>query len=679
MLSSLLRKPPRMERWKDGRRKLLYGLLITIAACFCATLLFRLGPFQRMESTVSDYHFKLRGKRTVDESLSLILVDQHTVNKYGFPFSRRHHAIVAKTLADAGAKVIAFDYIFDQERPQDKSGDLTLAAVTSSYENVIHAWNVSLREIPARNVIANEWRRGWRRTKQSVYSESDIPSAIPELSLESGLYNTAGNIYLPYPRLLRASRSEAEGRSGSSDSIGIISVIPDADGTIRRIPLLVTHGEQVYPGFALLIACRALGVSPVEAKPGEYLLLRGPGKEIKVPIDSMGQMLVNYTGDMMSFADTRFSFYDVYESIKSGEPIVPVSLFKDKIVIIGISDPVSSDICSTPFDNLFPGVAVHAMAVNTILQRRFLDEAPSMLNVAVLLFFAAVAALIAVLLPPWLAAVSTGILMAVLWFISYISFSSHGIMLNFAQPATGVILSFGGTLLYGYMGEIRKGQTLRDIFKKHVSPEVMQEIIDQAENIVPAERKRVTVLFSDLKDSVPWAESFQSEPEKLVEELNEYFAEMVDVIFQYGGTLLKFTGDGLVAVYGVPLEHPTPALNAVKTGIEMQRKLENLNIQRVAAGKQALFMRIGINTGEAVLGNIGSERRREYTAIGDTVNVAQRTEGQCELGCVAITQETYQEIKEHIVVEAMGMRSLKGKSEPVMLYLVIEMKVPKEN
>jgi adenylate cyclase len=199
----------------------------------------------------------------------------------------------------------------------------------------------------------------------------------------------------------------------------------------------------------------------------------------------------------------------------------------------------------------------------------------------------------------------------------------------------------------------------------------MQEIINQSENIIPVERQKVTVLFSDLKDSVPWAEKYMSEPEKLVEELNEYFAEMVDVIFQYSGTLLRFTGDGIIAVYGVPLEHPTPALNAVKTGIEMQRRLDKLNTQRMAAGKQALLMRVGINTGFAVLGSIGSEKRQEYTAIGDTVNVAQRTEGQCEPGCVAITKDTYQEVKEHIVAEPMGIRSLKGKSEPVMLYSVI--------
>lgn len=247
-------------------------------------------------------------------------------------------------------------------------------------------------------------------------------------------------------------------------------------------------------------------------------------------------------------------------------------------------------------------------------------------------------------------------------------------MLSFVQPATGVILSFGGMFLYGYMREIHRTQALRDIFQKHVSPEVMQEIINQAENIVPVECKRVTVLFSDLKDSVPWAEKLRSEPEKLVEELNEYFTEMVDVIFQYGGTLLKFTGDGLIAVYGAPLEHSTPALNAVLTALEMQRRLDKLNTQRMATGKQTLLMRIGINTGEAVLGNIGSEKRWEYTAVGDTVNVAQRTEGQCEPGCVAITQETYQEVKEQIVVKSMGMRSLKGKSKPVMLYHVMEIR-----
>ena len=434
------------------------------------------------------------------------------------------------------------------------------------------------------------------------------------------------------------------------------------------------RGEQVYPSFALLIACRALGVSPAEVKPGESLLLKGNGREIEIPIDSKGQMLVNYTGDMMSLTDVRLSFYNVYESIVSEEPFIPMSLFKDKVVLIGISDPVSSDICSTPFDNLFPGVAVHAMAVDTILRQQTLDKAPRMLNVAALIGFSACAILAAACFAPWLAAVSAGILIATAWFISYVSFGHNGVILNFIQPATGVVLSFGGMLVYGYMDEIRKTQHLRGIFQEYVSPQVMNEIINQAAAIVPVERKKVTVLFSDLKDSVPWAEGLRSEPETLFDELNEYFAEMIDATFQYGGTLLGFTGDGLIAVYGAPLEHPAPALNAVLTGIKMQSRLENLNRQRMASGGKILGMRVGINTGEAVLGSIGSKKRRQYTAIGDTVNIAQRAEGQCEVGSVAITEETYHEVKDYVVVNPIGIRALKGKSESVMLYHVVSCK-----
>lgn len=626
-------------------RKLLPNLFITLAACFCAVMLYQLGLLQRVELTISDYNFKLRGREPVDNRLSLILVDQHTVKKYGFPFSRSYYAVVANALAAAGAKVIAFDYIFDQERLQDELGDQMLVEVTLNNENVIHTWNASLSRNPA----------------SSVPAESSVPLPVQGLLTDLKLYSTAGNIYLPYSQLLRASKS-----------LGIISVVPSADGSIRRIPLLVKYGEQSYPSLALLIVCRALDVSPIEVK--KHVILKGIEKEINIPIDSMGQMLINYTGDMMSFADTGFSFYDVYESIVSGEPIVPLSVFKDKIVIIGISDPVSSDICSTPLDNLFPGVAVHAMAVNTILRHQFLNEASNLLNLLVLLNFAIVTAIVTVFFRPWLASISAGILMIALWFISYISFSRSGIMLSFIQPAIGVALSFFGTLLYGYMTEIHKERVLRDMFQKYVSPEVIQEIIRQAEHIVPVERRKVTVLFSDLKDSVVWTESLKSEPERLVEELNEYFTEMVDVIFQYGGTLLRFTGDGLFAVYGAPLKHQNPALDAVLTGMEMQCRLEKLNTQRTAVGKQALQMRIGINTGEVIMGNIGSEKRREYGAIGDAVNIAQRTEGECEPGYVTITQDTYQEVKEHVVAEPMGMRNLKGKSESVMLYRVMSSK-----
>lgn len=153
-----------------------------------------------------------------------------------------------------------------------------------------------------------------------------------------------------------------------------------------------------------------------------------------------------------------------------------------------------------------------------------------------------------------------------------------------------------------------------------------------------------------------------------------YLAEIVEAVLQNDGTLLRFTGDGLIAVYGAPLEHPTPALSAVLTGIEIQRRLETLSEKRAAVGKQALETGIGINTGEAMLGSIGSEKRQQYSAIGDIVNVAQRAEGQCIPGSIAITQETYQEVKHHVVAEPMGMRDLKGRDMPVMLYKVIASK-----
>ena len=566
------------------------------------------------------------------------------MKKYGYPFSRSFYAIVANALAAAGAKVVAFDLIFDQEQPQDQLGDQMLVEVTSNYENIIHGWNASLRMPPA---------------SLAPYGPS-IPSPIPDLPGESEFYNAVGSVQLPYADLLRAS-----------DALGIISVIPGPDGYIRRMPLLVKHRGRIYPNFALLIACRALDVSPVAAKPDDYLLLRGSGREINVPIDAMGQILVNYAGDMTSLAGNRFSFYDVYESIVSGEPIVPVSTFKDKVVIIGVSDPASSDICSTPYDNLFPGVAVHAMAVSTILQRRFLVEAPSLLNIVLLLAFTAATARATAHFRPWLSAVSTGLLMTILWFISYLSFSRGGTMPSFVQPAIGIMFSFSGALLYGY----HKAQSLRNIFQKYVAPGVMEEIINRSGHIPPVERKKLTVLFSDLKDFTPWAESFHSEPEKLVEELNEFFAEMVDVIFLHNGTLLEFTGDGLFVVYGAPLEYPTPALDAVRTGLKMQHQLSNLNERRLAAGKPALYMRIGISTGIMVAGNIGPEKRQKYGVVGDAVNMGQRTEQACEPGKVAIIEDTYQEVKDHVVVEPMGLRNMKGRSKPMMLYHVTDVSV----
>lgn len=220
-----------------------------ITSCLCAVLLHQLVLLQRVDLVVSDSHFRLRGQRKLDDRLALILVDRRTAEKLNFPLSREHYAVVVNALNDAGAKIIALDYIFDQERPYDRSGDQALAEVTSRYGNIIHAWNAALQ----------------KKHRESNFPQKVVPiTNALSMSDEQGMYSAKGVISLPYTDLLEASKT-----------LGIISALPDVDGSIRRMPLLVRHNRHIYPSFSLITACRAYDVLPVESGSGKYVLLKG--------------------------------------------------------------------------------------------------------------------------------------------------------------------------------------------------------------------------------------------------------------------------------------------------------------------------------------------------------------------------------------------------------------------
>jgi len=395
-------------------------LPVAAVACICAILLSGLGPFRRAELAVRDHLFRLRGERTADPRLSLILVDRRTVEKLGFPFSRRYHAVLANALSAAGAKVVAFDLIFNREFPQDGLGDRMLAEVTTERGNVVHAWYSSLGWEPAGAVAV-----GHRPPLEAVVRPG------------RGTLYAAGDLLLPY-------RDLSEG----TELLGIVSAVPDVDGVVRRMPTLVMCGSSAYPSFALLTACLALEVPSVELRPNRYLLLRGREKELRVPVGPAGMMIVNYTGGMGSIP--KFSFYDVYEAAVTGEPVVPISEFRDKVVIVGASDPVGSDVYPTPFGYM-PGVVVNAMAVDTILGGRFLREAPYV-DELVMSAFTVAAAVAVALSVPWLVL----ILIFALSIVVYLSFTC-GLMLSSVQPALGMVLSsLGVALLCGQVSRRRR-------------------------------------------------------------------------------------------------------------------------------------------------------------------------------------------------------------------------------
>ena len=224
---------------------------------------------------------------------------------------------------------------------------------------------------------------------------------------------------------------------------------------------------------------------------------------------------------------------------------------------------------------------------------------------------------------------------------------------------------------FNFMVEgLKEREHIKHTFKRYVSEHVAERLIKEREVSITGERKTATILFQDIRGFTSMSE--QMSPEEVVAILNEYFTAMVDVIFGYEGTLDKYIGDAIMAVFGTPYSHPDDPLRAVKTAVDLQRTLKNLNTKWKGEGKDRfLAVGCGIATGPVVAGSIGSEKRLEYTVIGDTVNLASRIEGLTKGGQILICENTYKAVKDYISTKPLDMVYVKGKREPQQIYEVL--------
>lgn len=217
---------------------------------------------------------------------------------------------------------------------------------------------------------------------------------------------------------------------------------------------------------------------------------------------------------------------------------------------------------------------------------------------------------------------------------------------------------------------LKERERIKETFSRYVSRQVAEKILKEKDSIyLKGEKRRVTVLFSDIRGFTALAEKLP--PEDVVSLLNDYFSIMVDIIFRYGGTLDKFIGDALMAVFNAPANQDDPELRAVITGLRMQEALSDLNRKRLSNGKTQIITGIGINTGEVIAGNIGSEKRLEYTVIGREVNLAQRIESKTQKGELLISEKTYEYVKDNVEVMKLQPVELKGIEGKVSVYAVI--------
>jgi adenylate cyclase len=322
---------------------------------------------------------------------------------------------------------------------------------------------------------------------------------------------------------------------------------------------------------------------------------------------------------------------------------------------------------------MMPGVEIHANVINTIFSGQYLKRMDAVSGLFLVFFIGILTSFLIFNIKAWHGLIVVALEIIVYFFISTYLFNFNNYIIDFVNPVFSIVFCYLTISTYKVGVEEREKRKIKNIFSKYLSSNVVEELIKSEDIKLGGERKEITVLFSDIRNFTAMSEKLT--PEEVVSILNEYLSEMTEAIFTYGGTLDKFIGDAVMAIYGTPRFQKDHALRAVKTGFLMLKKLYQLNNKWEKEGKQKFNIGIGINTGIAVAGNMGSMKRMEYTVIGDTVNLASRLESlNKELDTqFLISESTYEQIKDFVQVKKYEDISIKGKQEKINVYEVIKL------
>jgi len=437
---------------------------------------------------------------------------------------------------------------------------------------------------------------------------------------------------------------------------------PDPDGVVRWMPAVLEFNEILYAPLSLLAVSAYLD-EPVELEVADLGVSSIRVGALQIPTDEYGRILINYRGQMESFP--HLSITDILNQN------IPEEAIRDKIVIVGATAVGIYDLRVTPFGSVFPGMEIHANIIDSLLRGDYLYQ-PAWAAIfdvmAILLLGSCLGFVLARV------GVISGAIAGAAMFVSYIVlcqmlFSFNGWVLNLAYPLSVILAVYIAITGYRYLVETRQKKFVKDAFSTYLAPSVVKDLLESPERLMLGGEERViTAFFSDVEGFTSISERLTAR--ELVELLNEFLTEMTDIILNHEGTVDKFEGDAIIAFFGAPNDLENQEEVACMACIDMQKRLVELRDKWRKAGIPELNMRIGLCTGPAVVGNMGSKNRMDYTMMGDTVNTAARLEGVNKVygTYTMISDSTFQAAGEWIRARELDAIKVVGKAEPVKIY-----------
>ncbi len=621
---------------------------ISIGAILLANILSLTNTVNSLELKLIDMRFDIRGPLPLEDSPVVIIKiddqsDESTIARW--PWPRSYYASIIKNLNEAGAAVIGIDVMLDKPDMSNEASDDSLARALEKYDNVVLVGKM-LRSI-----------------------SGDVTE------------------YPPYGKF-------------NKSPWGLVAVEADIDGFYRKYRVAENYHDSLYASFATLVINRYLGNGDslqLENHSNYYLL-----DSLHIPKFAENSMLINFHGPAYSFQGYSFDYviddedFDLHEDFDAdlfSDPgdvefgIAPGLKYsgelKGKIVLIGATMFELHDNFPTPFLSVtdstghanpieMPGVELHANAIQTILSQNFLNQLSRTNMVIILLILVVVTFLLTRFLPTLWSSVATLVLIIAFVLFAIFLFTNYNIVIEILNPILVIAFSYVGHTLFHYLQTQQEKKMLRGAFAHYVPETVVQELVNNPDKLqLGGEERVVTVMFSDVAGFTTVSEKLT--PHELVVLLNEYLTAMTNIVLENNGIIDKYEGDAIMAEFGMPVPYDEHPHCACRTALKMQEKLTEMRKKWKEEGRPELEARIGINTGNVIVGNMGSETVFDYTVMGDSVNLGARLEGANKQydTFIMISEYTNEYVKNDFYTRPLDLIRVKGKNKAVEVFELI--------
>jgi adenylate cyclase len=644
---------------KKFQRSFLFSALLTVSV-LTGSLLIAWSPVgNQLENLTVDWRFRSRAKSDppADPRILVISIDEDSLKEFGrWPWPRRIHAQLLHLLTKRAPKAIAFDFMFT-EPSADPGEDSVFADQLLNHPGAITGAS-------AERIL-------------KVAAPFDEPyignsKAIAKVRGDIQALSGADNAAFPVQSLAESSLT------------GFVNSDPGPDGIRRDLPMVVRCGARVYPSLVLqtLIAIQGVDADSVEVELGRFIKVKSPEREVTIPIDRRGMFRINYRSQDSFQGMGYSSLFDMAALADKGQPwpenFPPV---KGQALVIGQTSAGLTDLSPSPLQPVSPLVMVHVNALNNILKGDYIQIAPNWPIALGWLLFGFGTVLLLRHAPVW-AVIAVPLLVTGLYAgAAFLCFAKSSFQLPIFWPAAGFLILHSSASIQRLVLESRAKARIKGMFGTYVAPTVVEQMIASGEEPkLGGSESEITAFFSDIAGFSSFSE--QLTPHQLVALMNEYLTEMTDLLHEHGGTLDKFIGDAIVGMFGAPIFFKGHAYEACCAAAAIQRRqLELCEVwardKNLPPSVSVMRTRIGLNSGRAIIGNMGSRRRFNYTMMGDTVNLAARTESGAKTYGVytMVTNETRslaRAVKDDLHFRYLDRLIVKGRTQPVQMYELVE-------